>query len=149
MANPKPNTEGLRKGGGRRLLKDKAMLHIRTTGSAIDTLEAIAQSYGCVYGGKPWIAGLLGKIGTGELTIVPSPPRLLDVSPSPVKQDVLDESKQEPIPTELDVLDALIEASAKTMKVTQGTGNKPTFGPPIILKGQGPSIAELVSEGRR
>jgi hypothetical protein len=146
MANPKPNTEGLRKGGGRRPLKDKAMLHIRTTGTAIDILEAIAQSYGCVYGGKPWIAGLLGKIGTGELTIVPSPPRLLNVSPSPVNQDVLDKSKQEPIPTELD---ALIEASAKTMKVTQGTGNKPTFGPPIILKGQGPSIAELVSEGRR
>jgi hypothetical protein len=146
MANSKPNTEGLRKGGGRRPLKDKAMLHIRTTGSAIDTLEAIAQSYGCVYGGKPWIAGLLGKIGTGELTIVPSPPRLPDVSPSPVNQDVLDESKHEHIPTELD---ALIEASAKTMKITQGTGNKPTFGPPIILKGQGPSIAELVSEGRR
>jgi hypothetical protein len=146
MANPKPNTEGLRKGGGRRPLKDKAMLHIRTTGSAIDTLEAIAQSYGCVYGGKPWIAGLLGKIGTGELTIVPSPPRLLDVSPSSVNQAVLDENNHEPIPTELDVL---IEASAKTMKVTQGTGNKPTFGPPIILKGQGPSIAELVSEGRR
>jgi hypothetical protein len=144
MANPKPNTEGLRKGGGRRPLKDKAMLHIRTTGSAIDTLEAIAQSYGCVYGGKPWIAGLLGKIGTGELTIVPSPPRLLNVSSSPVNQDILAES--EPIPTELD---ALIEASAKTMKVTQGTGNKSTFGPPIILKGQGPSIAELVSEGRR
>jgi hypothetical protein len=146
MANPKPNIEGLRKGGGRRPLKDKAMLHIRTTGSAIDTLEAIAQSYGCVYGGKPWIAGLLGKIGTGELTIVPSPPRLLNVSPSPVNQDVLDESKHEPIPTELD---ALVEASAKTMKVIQGTGTKPTFGPPIILKGQGPSIAELVSEGRR
>ncbi len=146
MANPKPNTQGLRKGGGRRPLKDKAMLHIRTTGSAIDTLEAIAQSYGCVYGGKPWIAGLLGKIGTGELTIVPSPPRLLKISPSPVNRDVLDESKREPIPTELD---ALIEASAKTMKVTHGTGNKPTFGPPIILKGQGPSIAELVSEGRR
>jgi hypothetical protein len=145
MANPKPNTEGLRKGGGRRPLKDKAMLHIRTTGSAIDTLEAIAQSYGCVYGGKPWIAGLLGKIGTGELTIVPSPPRLPNVSPSG-DQVVLDESKREPIPPELDVL---IEASAKTMNVTQGTGNKLTFGPPIILKGQGPSIAELVSEGRR
>jgi hypothetical protein len=146
MANPKPNIEGLRKGGGRRPLKDKAMLHIRTTDAAIGTLEAIAQSYGCIYGGKPWIAGLLGKIGTGELTIVPSPPRLLI---SPVNQPVLDESKHEPIPTELDVLDVLIEASAKTMKVTQGTGNKPTFGPPIILKGQGPSIADLVSEGRR
>jgi hypothetical protein len=143
MANPKPNIEGLRKGGGRRPLKDKAMLHIRTTGSAIDTLEAIAQSYGCVYGGKPWIAGLLGKIGMGELTIVPSPPRLLT---SPVNQVILDENKHEPIPTELD---ALIKASAKTIKVTQGKGNKPTFGPPIILKGQGPSIAELVSEGRR
>jgi hypothetical protein len=146
MANSKPNTEGLRKGGGRRPLEDKAMLHIRTTGTAINTLEAIAQSYGCVYGGKPWIAGLLGKIGTGELTIVPSPPRFLKVSPDPVPQEVLDESKHEPILAELD---ALIEASATTMKVTHGTGNKPIFGPPIRLKGEGPSIAELVSEGRR
>jgi hypothetical protein len=58
----------------------------------------------------------------------------------PVNQDVLDESEHEPIRTELD---ALIEASAKTMKITQGTGNKPIFGPPIILKEQAPSIAEL------
>lgn len=58
----------------------------------------------------------------------------------PVNQDVLDESNHESIPT---ALDALIEASAKTMKVTKGTGNKPIFGPPIILKEQAPMTNNL------
>jgi hypothetical protein len=39
-------------------------------------LEKIALQYGCVYGGKPWIAGLLAKIGDGELLIVPAPPKV-------------------------------------------------------------------------
>ena len=36
-----------------------------------EQLEAIALQYGCTYGGKPWIAGLLARIGSGELMIVP------------------------------------------------------------------------------
>jgi len=39
-----------------------------------EKLEQIAESYDCFYGGKPWIAGLLEKIGTGQLEVVPSPP---------------------------------------------------------------------------
>lgn len=39
-------------------------------------LEEIAQQYNCTYGGKPWIAGLLTKIGKGELIIVPGAPYL-------------------------------------------------------------------------
>lgn len=43
-------------------------------------LEEIAYSYNCLYGGKPWIAGLLEKISTGELVIVPAPPSRTVVS---------------------------------------------------------------------
>jgi hypothetical protein len=40
-----------------------------------ESLEEIAQQYDCLYGGKPWIAGLLAKIGEGELIVVPAPPK--------------------------------------------------------------------------
>lgn len=46
-----------------------------------ERLEAIAAQYGCTYGKdengnpKPWIAGLLAKIGDGELIVVPAPPQ--------------------------------------------------------------------------
>jgi hypothetical protein len=40
-----------------------------------ERLEEIAEQYDCLYGGKPWIAGLFAKIGNGELIIVPAPPK--------------------------------------------------------------------------
>jgi hypothetical protein len=36
-------------------------------------LEEIAEDYGCFYGGKPWIAGLLEKIGSNELIVSKAP----------------------------------------------------------------------------
>lgn len=47
---------------------------MRISESTQSTLERIAFQYGCKYGDKPWIAGLLAKIAEGELLIIPAPP---------------------------------------------------------------------------
>ena len=55
-------------------------------------LEKIAEAYECTYGGKPWIAGLLEKIGLGELLVVPSPPVSLKESRKVDPKDLIKSS---------------------------------------------------------
>lgn len=75
MANPNPKTEQLELGRGKRPKLDHATVAMRMSEQTKERLEAIAQQYDCLYGGKPWIAGLLARIGEGELMIVPAPPK--------------------------------------------------------------------------
>lgn len=74
MPNPHPKTEQLALGRGKRPKLDNPTVAMRMSESTRATLEEIALQYGCKYGGKPWIAGLLAKIAEGELLIVPVPP---------------------------------------------------------------------------
>lgn len=74
MANPNPKTEQLALGRGKRTKLNHETVSMRMSAETREALEAIASSYDCFYGGKPWIAGLLEKIGNGELLIVPAPP---------------------------------------------------------------------------
>lgn len=74
MANPNPKTDQLALGRGKRPVLNNETVSMRMSPSTRQTLEEIAYSYNCMYGGKPWIAGLLEKIGTGELMVVPTPP---------------------------------------------------------------------------
>jgi hypothetical protein len=74
MANKNPDISGLRRGGGRPKKGDRTLLSMNTTEQTREALESIAVQYSCLYGGKPWIAGLLAKTGAGELLVVPAPP---------------------------------------------------------------------------
>ena len=73
MANPNPNTEGLALGRGKRPREDNETVCMRMSSQTKEVLEQIAEQYGCMYGGKPWIAGLLRMIASGELLVVPDP----------------------------------------------------------------------------
>ncbi len=68
--------ENLKLGRGKRPKLNRETVAMRMDPKVRAHLEAIADSYGCIYGGKPWIAGLLDKIGNRELLIVPAPPPL-------------------------------------------------------------------------
>ncbi len=74
MANPNPKTEQLALGRGKRKKLHHQTVAMRMSEHTKSALEEIALQYGCLHGGKPWIAGLLAKIGEGELLIVPAPP---------------------------------------------------------------------------
>ena len=74
MPNPHPKTEQLALGRGKRPKLDNPTVAMRMSEETRATLEEIALQYGCKYGNKPWIAGLLAKIAEGELLIVPAPP---------------------------------------------------------------------------
>lgn len=74
VVNPNPKTEQLVRGRGKRPVLNNETVSMRMSPATRQTLEEIAYSYNCIYGGKPWIAGLLEKIGTGELVVVPTPP---------------------------------------------------------------------------
>jgi hypothetical protein len=81
--NPKPNTEGIREwmGKGRQRL-DNETISIRMAGETRESLEHLAAQYGCFHGKKPHIGGLLAKIGSGELLVVPAPPASPNASSS-------------------------------------------------------------------
>lgn len=87
MANPNPNTEHLSLGRGKRPKLNHQTVSMRMSRQTRENLECIAEGYDCLYGGRPWIAGLLEKIGSGELVVVPAPP----VVPESVK--VIDSKK--------------------------------------------------------
>jgi hypothetical protein len=74
MSNPNPPLENLILGRGKRPKLGHETVCMRMSQATREQLEQIAESYQCFYGGKPWIAGLLEKIGSGELEVVPSPP---------------------------------------------------------------------------
>ncbi len=74
MANPNPKTEQLALGRGKRPKLDHKVISMRVSEQTIQKLEEWAESYDCYYAEKPWIAGLLSKIGNEELIIVPPYP---------------------------------------------------------------------------
>lgn len=74
MANPNPKTEQLALGRGKRPVLGHETVTMRLAPGVKQQLEQIAQYYDCLYGGKPWIAGLLTKIGNSELAVVPIAP---------------------------------------------------------------------------
>ena len=74
MSNPNPPLENQELGRGKRPKLGNETVCMRMSQATREQLEQIAESYGCLYGGKPWIAGLLEKIGSGQLEVVPSPP---------------------------------------------------------------------------
>ncbi|UJB73119.1 hypothetical protein HRE53_30875 (plasmid) [Acaryochloris sp. 'Moss Beach'] len=76
MANPNPNTSGLSKGRGKRPKLDNETVCMRLSEEDRKSLEKIAEQYGCIYGGKPWLAGLFRMIGSGELLVLPAPPKI-------------------------------------------------------------------------
>lgn len=63
-------------GRGKRPTLNNDTVSMRMSHATRERLEKIAASFDCFYGNKPWIAGLLEKIGSGELMVVPSPPYL-------------------------------------------------------------------------
>ena len=73
MPNPNPNMDGLALGRGRRQKLDNDTVCMRMSPETREELENIAEMYGCFYGGKPWLSGLMMKIGSGELMVMPSP----------------------------------------------------------------------------
>jgi hypothetical protein len=75
MANPNPKTDQLALGRGKRPRLDNTTVAMRMSEQTKERLEEIAQQYDCLYAGKPWVAGLLARIGEGELIVVPAPPR--------------------------------------------------------------------------
>lgn len=64
-------TEPLESGRGKRPKLKHETVAMRISPETRRELESLAQSYGCIYGGKPWIAGLLTKIANHELLVVP------------------------------------------------------------------------------
>lgn len=74
MSNPNPNTEGLKQGRGKRRRENNESISMRLPTETRLALEDIAETYDAIYADKPWIAGLLRKIGSGELIVVPAPP---------------------------------------------------------------------------
>ena len=75
MANPNPNQENLKLGWGKRAKLDHSTVAIRMSDQTKKSLEELAQKYDCLHGGKPWVGGLLTKLGNGELILVPAPPK--------------------------------------------------------------------------
>ena len=43
----------------------------------------------------------------------------------------------------------LLEEAHRTAKITSGNGKKMSLEPIAVLEGTGPTIAEIISEGRR
>lgn len=64
-------------GRGKRPKLNHQTVGMRMSVTTKQNLEKIARSYDCLYGGKPWIAGLLEKIAAGDLIVVPAPPSLV------------------------------------------------------------------------
>lgn len=73
MPNPNPPLENLALGRGKRPKLGNETVAMRMSPVTRDRLEKIAEGYNCMFGGNPWVAGLLEKIGSGELVVVPAP----------------------------------------------------------------------------
>ena len=74
MANPNPKTEQLALGRGKRPKLHHQTVSMRMSVEVKQSLEEIAGSYSCFYGGRPQISKLLELIATGDLLVVPAPP---------------------------------------------------------------------------
>lgn len=94
MPNPNPKTEQLALGRGKRPKLNHQTVGMRMSPETKRNLEKIAEAYGCFYSGKPQISGLLDKIASGELVVVPAPAVVLkQQKPSKSKSNVFN-SKQ-------------------------------------------------------
>ena len=78
MANPNPKIENLKLGWGKKPRLNNVSVTMRISPNTKESLNVIASQYGCFHGGKPKIAGLLTKIASGELIVVPAPPQITD-----------------------------------------------------------------------
>ncbi|RZM77791.1 hypothetical protein [Leptolyngbya iicbica] len=76
MGNSNPSLKNLEKGRGKKPKKPGSKpYNLRLDNEVKAEIERIAAQYGCLWGSKPWIGGLLEKIGRGELIVVPAPPK--------------------------------------------------------------------------
>jgi hypothetical protein len=73
MSISQASLENLALGRGKRERLGNETVSMRMSSLTKQHLEQIAETYGCLYGGKPWIAGLLEKISSGVLVVVPAP----------------------------------------------------------------------------
>lgn len=80
MANSNPKTENLKLGRGKRPKLNNVTVGMRMSPETKARLEEIAEHFNCLYGGKPWIAGLLEKIGSNELIVSEAPSYLVNKS---------------------------------------------------------------------
>jgi hypothetical protein len=71
MATTHPSTAQLERGRGKRQKLNHETVSMRLSSETKHELERLAQSFGCIYGGKPWIAGFLTRIANRELLVVP------------------------------------------------------------------------------
>lgn len=94
MPNPNPKTAQLALGRGKRPKLNHQTVGMRMSPQTRHHLDKIASAYGCFYGGKPWIAGLLEKIASGELVVVPAPAIILDPQESAKSNPLPLDSKQ-------------------------------------------------------
>lgn len=82
MANSNPQLKNLELGRGKRPKLNNITVGMRISPDTKARLEEIAEDFGCTYGGKAWIAGLLEKIGSNELIVSKAPSYLLRDSQS-------------------------------------------------------------------
>ena len=87
MANPNPQTKNLELGRGKRPKLNNVTVGMRMSPETKARLEEIAEDHGCFYGGKPWIAGLLEKIGSNELIVSKAPSYLWKDKPGKEKPE--------------------------------------------------------------
>ena len=78
MSGLERKLENLKLGRGKRPKLNNQTVAMRMSTQTKESLQAIAGQYGCFHGGNPWIAGLLAKIASGELMVVPAPPQIAD-----------------------------------------------------------------------
>lgn len=76
MNKENKSASNLELGRGKRPKLNNQTVSMRMSASTKQALEYIADLYEITYGNKPWIAGLLEKLGTGELMVVPAPPAI-------------------------------------------------------------------------
>lgn len=75
MANYNPKTEHLKHSRrGRKSKNTKSFsFNLKVDETLVPAIEQIALDYGCTWGGKPWLGGLINKIARGELLVIPTP----------------------------------------------------------------------------
>lgn len=93
MANSNPQVENLKLGRGKRPKLNNISIGMRISPNTKERLEEIAKDFGCIYGGKPWIAGLLEKIGSNELIVSQAPSYLIKDSQQTERQPTDGSSK--------------------------------------------------------
>jgi hypothetical protein len=113
VANPKPQIKNLELGRGKRPKLNNVTVGMRMSPETKARLEEIAEDYGCFYGGKPWIAGLLEKIGSNELIVSKAPTYLLKDKPEKPSASPGEATDKEGTTSDQDinsvVADALVE----------------------------------------